>query len=38
MIASNLPALQVVIPLIAAPLCALLRSGENAWRIALVAN
>ncbi len=31
MIALHLPALQVVIPLIAAPLCALLRRGVWAW-------
>ena len=38
MIASNLPALQVAIPLIAAALCAMLRTGETAWKIALFAN
>ncbi|MFT5392310.1 MAG: multicomponent Na+:H+ antiporter subunit D [Gammaproteobacteria bacterium] len=38
MIASNLPALQVVVPLVAAPICALVSRGEIAWRIALTAN
>jgi len=28
-IASHLPALQVVVPLVSAPICALLRSGER---------
>ncbi|MEX2469386.1 MAG: monovalent cation/H+ antiporter subunit D family protein [Pseudohongiellaceae bacterium] len=31
MIASNLPALQVVIPLLAAPLAVMLRRGNHAW-------
>jgi multicomponent Na+:H+ antiporter subunit D len=34
MIESNLPALQVVLPMIAAPLCVLLRRGGLAWLIA----
>lgn len=38
MIASNLPALQVVVPLLAAPMCAIFNRGETAWRIALTAN
>jgi len=38
MIAAHLPALQVVVPLLAAPLCAILRQGTIAWLIALVAN
>jgi len=33
MIESNLPALQIVLPLIAAPLCVLLRRGGLAWVI-----
>jgi multicomponent Na+:H+ antiporter subunit D len=36
MIQSNLPALQVVIPLLGAVLCALLRRGNTAWLLALV--
>lgn len=35
MIAANLPALQVVVPLIAAPVCALLRRGGLAWLLTL---
>jgi len=31
MIASNLPALQVVVPLISAPICAMLGRGRTAW-------
>ncbi|MFM1891306.1 MAG: hypothetical protein RLZ44_383 [Pseudomonadota bacterium] len=34
MIAANLPALQVVLPLLAAPLCALLGRGRAAWLFA----
>jgi multicomponent Na+:H+ antiporter subunit D len=34
MIESNLPALQVVLPLIAAPICVLLRRGALAWLVA----
>ena len=33
MIESNLPALQVVLPLVAAPLCVLLRRGSLAWLV-----
>ncbi|MEE4379359.1 MAG: proton-conducting transporter membrane subunit, partial [Candidatus Competibacteraceae bacterium] len=32
---ANLPALQVVLPLIAAPICALLQRGKTAWLVAL---
>ena len=38
MIFSQLPALQVTVPLIAAPLCLLARSGRIAWAIALSAS
>ena len=38
MIAQHLPALQVVVPLIAAPLCLLLRRGDLAWGLALVVS
>ena len=38
MILSQLPALQVTLPLIAAPLCLLVRSGRAAWGIALFAS
>ena len=31
MIVAHLPALQVVIPLLAAPTCVLLRNGRAAW-------
>ena len=34
----HLPALQVVVPLIAAPLCVLLRRGTLAWLLALLAS
>ncbi|MDX1422528.1 MAG: monovalent cation/H+ antiporter subunit D family protein [Kiloniellales bacterium] len=34
MISANLPALQVVVPLLAAPLCVLLRNGRAAWLLA----
>jgi multicomponent Na+:H+ antiporter subunit D len=34
MIAAHLPALQVVAPLLAAPVCVLLRHGERAWLLA----
>jgi len=37
-IAANLPALQIVVPLIAAPLCLLLRRGALAWGLALLAS
>ncbi len=36
MILANLPALQVVIPLMAAPGCVLLRNGRAAWLLAAV--
>jgi multicomponent Na+:H+ antiporter subunit D len=38
MIASHFPALQVVVPLLAAPLCVLLRRGTAAWLLALAAS
>ena len=38
MIAAHLPALQIVVPLIAAPLCLLLRRGALAWGLALVVS
>jgi len=38
MIASHFPALQVVVPLLAAPLCVLLRRGTFAWLLALAAS
>ena len=38
MIASHLPALQVVVPLIAAPVCVLLRLSRVAWLIAMAAS
>ena len=38
MIADHLPALQIVVPLIAAPLCLLLRRGGWAWALALAAS
>jgi len=38
MIESNLPALQVILPLIAAPICVLLRRGTVAWLIAWVTS
>ena len=38
MIALHLPALQVVLPLIAAPLCAIFRRGFVAWLITLAAS
>ena len=36
MIASHLPVLQVAVPLIAAPICVLLRRGRYAWALATV--
>lgn len=36
MIAANLPALQVVLPLLGAVLCALLRKGAPAWVVTLI--
>ncbi len=38
MIAAHLPALQIVIPLLAAPLCLLLRRGALAWALALAVS
>ena len=38
MILSPLPALQVTLPLIAAPLCLLLRSGRAAWLLCLIVS
>ncbi len=36
MITAHLPALQIVVPLISAPLCLLLRRGGLAWMLALI--
>ncbi len=38
MIAAHLPALQVVIPLLAAPACLVLRRGDLAWALALAVS
>ncbi len=38
MIAAHLPALQIVVPLIAAPACLVLRRGTWAWALALVVS
>lgn len=38
MIAPHLPALQIVLPLIVAPLCAVLPSGRLAWLLALLVS
>ncbi|MCB1875352.1 MAG: monovalent cation/H+ antiporter subunit D family protein [Chromatiales bacterium] len=38
MIAANLPALQVVLPLLSAPLCVLLGRGRAAWLLATVVS
>lgn len=38
MIAAHLPALQVVVPLILAPICMLVRLRDAAWVVALVAS
>ncbi len=38
MIAANLPALQIVVPLISAPLCAVIPSGRIAWLLATVVS
>ena len=38
MIATHLPALQIVLPLIAAPLCLLLRRGALAWALSLIVS
>jgi multicomponent Na+:H+ antiporter subunit D len=37
-LAHHLPALQVVVPLVAAPVCVLLRRGALAWLVALLAS
>ncbi len=36
MISSHLPALQVVVPLVSAPLCILLRRGDLAWLLSVI--
>ena len=38
MIAAHLPALQIVVPLIAAPLCVILHRGACAWMLALLVS
>ena len=38
MLISNLPALQVVIPLVSAPVCLLLRNPRHAWVCALIVS
>ena len=38
MIAAHLPALQIVLPLAAAPICLLLRRGTWAWALAMVVS
>lgn len=38
MISQNLPALQVVLPLLGAVVCAVLRRGASAWLVALVVS
>ena len=38
MISAHLPALQVVLPLLAAPICAMLRRGSHVWAWALVVS
>ena len=38
MITQNLPALQVVLPLLGAVVCALLRRGTSAWLVALIVS
>ena len=35
MISTHLPALQVIIPLLSAPICAILRKGYPAWLLSL---
>ncbi|MDZ4368944.1 MAG: monovalent cation/H+ antiporter subunit D family protein, partial [Afipia sp.] len=37
MIEANLPALQVVLPMLAAPICAMLGRGTRAWALTMVA-
>ena len=38
MLAAQLPALQIVIPMLSAPLCVLLRGGRAAWLLATLAS
>jgi multicomponent Na+:H+ antiporter subunit D len=38
LIAAHLPALQIVLPLVAAPLCMLLRRGNLAWGLSLIVS
>ncbi len=38
MLTENLPAIQVLIPLVAAPICALLPGRKSAWAFALIAT
>jgi multicomponent Na+:H+ antiporter subunit D len=38
LIAAHLPALQIVLPLLAAPLCMLLRRGNLAWGLSMIAS
>ena len=38
MIAAHLPALQIAVPLVSAPLCLLLRRGGLAWALALIVS
>lgn len=38
MIAAHLPVLQVVVPLVAAPVCVLLRWSRGAWMVAMAAS
>ena len=38
MIAAHFPILQVVVPLLAAPLCVLVRQRDAAWGLALAAT
>ena len=38
MIATHLPALQVVVPLVAAPVCVLLRWSRISWMVAMAAS
>ena len=38
LIETNLPALQVVLPLVAAPVCAMLGRGSRSWAFATAAS
>ena len=38
MIAAHLPALQVILPLLAAPMCVIIRHGRIAWLVALAVS